>query len=279
MSSCAVSRIEVEVVARLPFCVGRQVGDFDGAACGLGRPARPDGCPGFPAERGQRLQRDLCSAQVQQRGLRGVSSSARRASRAAWNSVPTRAVSVPERGEQGRQRRRVLGIAPPLPVHHGQRRSGRQAASGGPGFRHRGAPARRGPFARRLRPPPRSRAPASPRVEATLTDRDPVQGHRRADAQPVGPAHLDQGWIAQIAHRDQRLCSPAGRSMATAPRDLGALGSRPAPRQCRRAAGCRRQAPGRRQAQDKCGRAEKTHRGPLPCQSFGKGRPCCAAIQ
>jgi hypothetical protein len=61
-------------------------------------------------------------------------------------------------------------------------------------------------------------------VEAALGDGDPVQGNRRADAEPVGPAHLDQGGIAQIAHRDEEAVLARGQVDGDRPRDLGALG-------------------------------------------------------
>jgi hypothetical protein len=51
MSSCAVS-YRGAGVARLPFCVGRQVGDLDRCRLWPRPPQRPDGCPGFPRRTG-----------------------------------------------------------------------------------------------------------------------------------------------------------------------------------------------------------------------------------
>jgi hypothetical protein len=150
MSSCAVS-YRGGAVARLPFGVWRQVGYFDRCRLWAHRPPRPAGCRRFPDRTGSAPATRSLPCAIAAARLRSVlvgcaAPRARPEARCPCGAVSARAWRA---GPTARRVFRHRGpSAPPRAAP-----SGRQSASGGPGFRRRGGPARRGPPARRLTAP------------------------------------------------------------------------------------------------------------------------------
>ena len=123
-----------------------------------------------------------------------------------------------------------------------------------------------------------SASAALSRLPSAMAMRSSGTGATDAQAVP-GRSPLIRDASPQIPHRDDDTVGALGQVHGDAPRDLRAPRAKTSASaiSARSRTSSANAMPGR--PRTSAGGCEKTHRGPLPCRSCGKGRPLSAAIQ